>query len=126
MQQIAGPLVLAGALWCQPKGTPMNPLARRYTTKQFGDACELLVAAELTFAGIPTMKAPDYWPGYDLIAQPSGALPQRISVKGRTFAKGSAFVGYKKHDVFDWLAVVIVPKDGVGRAEHLSDPPRCV
>ncbi|MDQ0313656.1 hypothetical protein [Amorphus orientalis] len=88
--------------------------AKPYTTKQFGDACELLVAAELTFAGIPTMKAPDYWPGYDLVAQPPGTLPQRISVKGRTFSKGSAFVDYRKYDVFDWLAIVIVPREGAG------------
>lgn len=87
----------------------MTSAPKRYTTKQFGDACELLVAAELTFAGIPAMKAPDYWPGYDLVAQPPGSDPQRISVKGRTFAKGSAFVDYRKHDVFDWLAIVIVP-----------------
>lgn len=40
------------------------------TTKQFGDACEMLVVAKLTLNGMPTMKLPDTWPGYDLIAQP--------------------------------------------------------
>jgi hypothetical protein len=28
-------------------------MANVYTTKQMGDACEMLVAAELTLAGIP-------------------------------------------------------------------------
>jgi len=37
-----------------------------------GDACEMLVAAEMTFAGVPAMKMPDNWPGYDVIAQPKG------------------------------------------------------
>lgn len=41
-------------------GPPMR--AKRYTTKQLGDACEMLVAAELTLAGIPALKVPDNWP----------------------------------------------------------------
>ena len=48
----------------------MSP--RPYTTKQMGDACEMLVAAELTLAGIPAIKMPDSWPHYDVIAQPKG------------------------------------------------------
>ena len=80
-----------------------------YTSKQMGDACEMLVAAELTLAGVPALKASDYWPGYDVIAQPRGASPQRISVKSRTFKRGAAFVRYSAVDVFDWLAVVILP-----------------
>ena len=52
------------------------------SAKQIGDAGEYLVMAELCFAGIPTMKAPDGWPGCDLIAQLSdGRGLQRISVK---------------------------------------------
>jgi hypothetical protein len=43
--------------------------ARPYTSKQMGDACEMLVAAELTLAGIPALTVPDNWPGYDVIAQ---------------------------------------------------------
>jgi hypothetical protein len=35
-----------------------------------GDACEMLVAAEMTLAGIPAIKMPDNWPCYDVIAQP--------------------------------------------------------
>jgi hypothetical protein len=76
-----------------------------------GDACEMLVAAELTLAGIPALKAPDNWPGYDVIAQPSDRELQRISVKSRTFKRGAAFVDYWKKDQFDWLAIVILPGD---------------
>jgi hypothetical protein len=87
-----------------------------YTTKQMGDACEMLVAAELTLAKVPALKAPDYWPGYDVIAQPPNAAQQRISVKSRTFKRGAAFVRSSAVDVFDWLAVVILPgEDFVGR-----------
>jgi len=87
----------------------MNP--RHYTSKQMGDACEMLIAAEMTLAGIPAMKMPDNWPGYDVIAQPKGGgAPQRISVKSRTFTPGpSTFVDYDAKDEFDWLAIVMLP-----------------
>ena len=42
------------------------------TRKQLGDAGEMLVAAELTLAGVPALKMPDNWPGYGVIAQPLG------------------------------------------------------
>lgn len=83
-----------------------------YTTKQMGDACEMLVAAELTLAGIPALKVPDNWPHYDVIAQPFNRPAQRISVKSRTFKVGSAYIEYKAYDEFDWLAVVILANDG--------------
>ena len=36
-----------------------QPLARKsYTSKQMGDACEMLVAAELTLAGAPRDQSP--------------------------------------------------------------------
>lgn len=41
--------------------------------------CEMIVAAELTLAGVPALKVPDNWPGYDVIAQPLDGEPQRIS-----------------------------------------------
>jgi len=85
---------------------------RNYTSKQMGDACEMLIAAEMTLAGVPALKAPDYWPGYDIVAQPRDQPPQRISVKSRTFKRGSAFVSYSAVDVFDWLAIVLLPGDG--------------
>jgi hypothetical protein len=89
----------------------VESLAKPYTKKQMGDACEMLVAAELTLAGIPALKVPDNWPGYDVIAQPTeGTEPLRISVKSRTFKKGGdAFFVYSVADVFDWLAMVILP-----------------
>lgn len=88
--------------------------ARSYTPKQMGDACEMLVAAEVALAGSPTVIMPDNWPGYDIIAQPKdGAAPQRISVKSRTFKHGSdAFVDYDAKDQFDWLAIVLLPGAG--------------
>jgi hypothetical protein len=82
---------------------------KQYTSKQMGDACEMLVAAELTLAGIPALKVPDNWPCYDVIAQPTeGTKPLRISVKSRTFKKGAAFVSYRETDTFDWLAIVLL------------------
>jgi hypothetical protein len=97
----------------------MKEKSRGYTKKQMGDACEMLVAAELTLAGIPALKVPDNWPGYDVIAQPFGKEPQRISVKSRTFKRGSdAFVTYLETDSFDWIAIVILPAEAeadVGR-----------
>lgn len=89
----------------------MNP--RPYTSKQMGDACEMLVASEMTLAGIPAMKMPDNWPCYDIIAQPKdGGAPQRISVKSRTFKRGGdTFVSYEAKDEFDWLAIVLLPGD---------------
>lgn len=85
--------------------------AKQVATKQMGDACEMLVAAELTLAGVPAFKLPDNWPGYDVIAQPPSQTPQRVSVKARTFKSGN-FVGYDQLDVFDWLAIVILPGPG--------------
>lgn len=85
---------------------------RRFTSKQMGDACEMLVAAELTLAGIPALKVPDNWPHYDVIAQPREGPAQRISVKSRTYKTGQAYVDYKEHDQFDWLAIVILSADG--------------
>jgi hypothetical protein len=80
-----------------------------------GDACEMLVAAELTLAGVPAIKMPDNWPGYDVIAQPKDVpAPQRISVKSRTFKRGrDAYVEYNIEDEsFDWLAIVLLPGKG--------------
>jgi hypothetical protein len=84
-----------------------------YTTKQMGDACEMLVVSEMTLAGVPAMKMPDNWPGYDVIAQPrDGRGPQRISVKARTFKRCEGYwLDYWGTDEFDWLACVLLPGD---------------
>jgi hypothetical protein len=90
---------------------PTTSGAKNYTKKQMEDAREMLVAAELTLSGVPALKVPDNWPGYDVIAQPLGREPQRISVKSRTFRRGGdAFVDYPATDTFDWLAVVLLPR----------------
>src|SRR5208282_114961 len=84
----------------------------KVTRKQMGDACEMLIAAEVTLAGIPALKMPDNWPHYDVIAQPKGAVPPlRISVKARTY-KADQFVDYWGSNKFDFLAVVILPAKG--------------
>jgi hypothetical protein len=73
-----------------------GPVAGEFTTKQMGDACEMLVAAELTLAGEP----------------PRRERPQTISVKARAYrVGGSHFVEYSALSVFDWLAVVILHED---------------
>lgn len=95
---------------------------KKITSKQMGDAGERLVAAELTLTGIPAMPVDENWPHYDLIAQPPDdwpefkpskhhyhPQPQRISVKTRTFVNGGSFVGYNNADVFDWIAIVVLP-----------------
>lgn len=89
--------------------------AEHCTSKQMGDACEMLVAGELPLAGVPAAKMPDNWPGYDLIAQPTdGRPPQQISVKSRTFRHGGdTFVDYRATDQFDWLAIVLLPGDNL-------------
>ena len=38
-----------------------------------------------------------------------GREPQRISVKSRTFKPGPAYLSYNVTDIFDWLAIVILP-----------------
>lgn len=89
-----------------------------------GDACEMVVAAELTLAGVPALKVPDNWPGYDVIAQPVGHSPQRVSVKSRTFKHGPSYVTYDDFDQFDWLAIVIPSARCDKWQGNLPDPER--
>lgn len=94
-----------------------------YTSKQMGDACEMLVAAELTLAGVPAIKVPDNWPGYDIIAQqPGGRAPLKVSVKSRTYKPGAAYIEYKAQDDFDWLVIVILPGNGEERRRFFIIP----
>ena len=84
------------------------------TKKQMGDAGEMLIAAELTLAGMPALKVPDNWPGYDVVAQPpDGGPAQRVQVKTRTYSdSANDYVEYHEGDDFDWLAVVFLPRAG--------------
>jgi hypothetical protein len=79
-----------------------------------GDACEMLVAAELTLGGVPALKVPDSWPDYDIIAQP--AVGKQVA-----YAQvGAGYVGYYGYDVFDRLAFVLLHSaDGSDRAVYL-------
>ena len=97
--------------------SPEQERVRAYTSKQMGDACEMLVAANLTLAGVPALKVPDNWPDYDVVAQRTdGSEPLRISVKSRTFKSvGNAYITYNTKDTFDWLAVVLLYPDNKRR-----------
>jgi hypothetical protein len=75
--------------------------------KQLGDAGEMLVAAQLTLHGIPAYTVPVNWPACDVAADPPGRRRQTISVKTRTLA-GGGNIGWRRHDSFDWLAVVVL------------------
>jgi hypothetical protein len=79
------------------------------TTKQFGDACEHLVLAELMLAGWPAHKMPDGWPGYDLAASSPNGETIRISVKGLRagYGKLASFYRFELNGC-DWLALVRV------------------
>jgi hypothetical protein len=86
-------------------------LMMNLTTKQFGDACEYAVLAEISFAGLPATKMPDGWPGYDLMV--GGRPDGRISVKGlRHTGKpgGSRFWRFKPEG-WDWLALIRFNED---------------
>lgn len=89
-----------------------------YTKKQMGDACEMLIAGELTLAGMPALKMPDNWPHCDVMAQPKDREPQLISVKSRTFKRGAAYVGYLNTDKFHWLAIVILLPEGAPKRQY--------
>jgi hypothetical protein len=83
---------------------------RNYTSKQMGDACEMLVAGDVTLAGVPAFKMPDNWPHYDVIAQPKVGVPQRIYARSRTFKRGGdTFVDFDSTAQFDWWAIVLLP-----------------
>src|ERR1700680_2086388 len=74
-----------------------------YTTKQMGDAAEMMVAANLTLCGVPSFTGPVNWPGYDVIAAPRNKPSQRVSVKCR----GTSNINFRPAD-FDWLAIVVI------------------
>ena len=96
------------------------------TSKQIGDACEMLVAAEIALiGGISAVKMPDTWRCFDVMAFPVDRAPQRISVKARTFKRGGdTFVSFDTADEFDWLAVILLP--GEGQHRRIIIVPKCV
>ncbi len=73
------------------------------------NACAMLVAGELTFAGVPAMKTTESWPGYNVLAQQPNGAPQRISVRGLLAAFGKAMVFNCDPAQSDWVAVVLLP-----------------
>jgi len=81
-------------------------------TRQVHEACAMLVAAELSFAGLHALGVPEYWPGYDVLAQPPAGPPQRIAVASTVFGPGDVFMDVPAGDGFDWIAVVILPANG--------------
>jgi hypothetical protein len=79
------------------------------TKKQFGDACEHLISAELGFAGRPNTIMPGGWPDYDIITSDG----QRISVKGTDERDGGDKAWWKfGPDGWDWLALVKFHRSG--------------
>ena len=80
----------------------------KLTTKQFGDACEWLVAAELALAGWPVNFTGAGYPGYDLPVDLPGGGRTRISVKGLRAGDGrrAAYLRVDPAPVWDWLALV--------------------
>ena len=94
-------------------------MSEQPTTKQFGDACEMLVAARLTFADRPAAMMPSGWPDYDLIVQyPKNSTPQRISVKARGERRSRSTSTHTYRfgaEGWDWIAFVFVPIQGPER-----------
>ena len=82
--------------------------------RQARDACAMLVAAELSLAGLRALRTPEYWPGYDVLAQPLLGLPQRILVASAHFAHGEVYINTAVGDEADWLAIVILPGESQG------------
>jgi hypothetical protein len=89
---------------------------KELTSKQFGDACEMFVVAELMFTGRPAIKMPDGWRGYDVIAEADADLI-RISVKGMRFDSRRAnrnqaeWWAFEPDNEWDWLALVFLNVD---------------
>ena len=81
------------------------------TIKQFGDACEYVILAELSFAGLSATKMPHGWPGYDLMI--GGRRDGRISVKGLRYTSQAAVsrVWRFMPDGWVWLALIRFEED---------------
>jgi TetR/AcrR family transcriptional repressor of bet genes len=100
----------------QPAGSAAAPVAAWHDiSRPASQAYEMLVAAELTLAGVPAVRAPDFAPGYQVLSQVPGAPLQRIAVM--CCGPGDARVRVERHGdtAFDWLAVIVLPVSGQGR-----------
>jgi hypothetical protein len=82
---------------------------RTLTTRQFGDACEYAVLAELNFGGLPATKMPDGWPGHDLLV--GGRTDGKISVKGIRARSHSRWWRFPPTG-WDWMALVWFTSEG--------------
>ncbi len=76
------------------------------------NACALLVAAELSLAGLRALRVPNDWPGYDVLAFPPGSVPKRIAVTSAKFTPGELDIDVPASDEWDWLAIVVLPGEG--------------
>jgi TetR/AcrR family transcriptional repressor of bet genes len=82
---------------------------RQDRSDQASQAYEMLVAAELTLAGIPALRAPDFSPGYQLLAQAPGAPLQRIAVRHYAADDEPLCFDDRSDVAFDWLAIIALP-----------------
>jgi TetR/AcrR family transcriptional repressor of bet genes len=80
--------------------------------RQSRDGSAMLVAAELSLAGVRALRMPETWPGYDVLAQSDDGAPQRVAVVPVLFGHGDAFVDMPAADDFDWLGLVLLPGEG--------------
>jgi TetR/AcrR family transcriptional repressor of bet genes len=67
----------------------------------------MLIAAEMTLAGVPALAVPRDWAAYDVIAQPPGRAAQRVAVRLATPKPDGGWAGYENQAGFDWLAIIV-------------------
>jgi len=88
------------------------------TPKMLGDAGEHYALSQFTFAGKPTGKMPEGWPGYDLAVETGSGLA-RVSVKTRSetssWKAGSWFI-FDERSECDWLVFIFKAKSGEVRS----------
>jgi TetR/AcrR family transcriptional repressor of bet genes len=104
---------LAGRAAPRPAASVRRPSGSVAPVRQLHDACAMLVAAELSLAGLGALRVPEYWPEYDVLAQPPAGVPQRIVVLAASFASLETFIDMPAGEGFDWLGIVILPGESV-------------
>lgn len=73
------------------------------------EACKMLIAAELCFAGIPAFCVPQAWPGCDIVAHPPGRRHQTLRLAAEAAGKRGAVLACDPAENFDFLAIVRAP-----------------